>query len=76
MHLNPAMALYCALIVGISTATLADTLIGKVVGVSDGDTITVLDTYPAVGLAQEQEELNEGSGRVLDGILSTLSAAS
>ncbi len=43
MHVNTRMALFCALIVGISTATLADTLIGKVVGVSDGDTITVLD---------------------------------
>ena len=43
MHVNARMALCCALIVGISTATLADTLIGKVVGVADGDTITVLD---------------------------------
>jgi len=38
------MALICALIVGVSTVTLADTLIGKVVGLADGDTITVLDS--------------------------------
>lgn len=43
MHVNARMALFCALIGGISTSALADTLIGKVVGVSDGDTITVLD---------------------------------
>lgn len=43
MHVKARMALFCALIVGISTATLADTLIGKVVGITDGDTITVLD---------------------------------
>lgn len=43
MHVNARMALFCTLIVGISTATLADTLFGKVVGVADGDTITVLD---------------------------------
>jgi len=43
MHVYTRMALFCALIVGISSATLADTLVGKVVGVSDGDTITVLD---------------------------------
>jgi endonuclease YncB( thermonuclease family) len=41
------MALFCALIVGISTTSLADTLIGKVVGVADGDTITVLDDQQA-----------------------------
>ncbi len=43
MHVKARMALFCALIVGISTVALADTLIGKVVGVADGDTITVLD---------------------------------
>lgn len=43
MHVNPRLALLCALIVGVSTTTLADTLVGKVVGVTDGDTITVLD---------------------------------
>ncbi len=43
MHVNTKMALLCALIVVTSTATLADTLIGKVVAVADGDTITVLD---------------------------------
>jgi endonuclease YncB( thermonuclease family) len=43
MHVNTRIALCCALIVGISTTTQADTLIGKVVGVADGDTITVLD---------------------------------
>jgi len=43
MHVITRMALFCAVIVGISTASLADTLIGKVVGISDGDTITVLD---------------------------------
>jgi len=38
------MALYCACVSAVSTVALADTLVGKVVGVSDGDTITVLDT--------------------------------
>jgi endonuclease YncB( thermonuclease family) len=41
------MALFCALIVGISTTSLADTLIGTVVAVADGDTITVLDDQQA-----------------------------
>jgi endonuclease YncB( thermonuclease family) len=44
MHLNPRIALLCALLVVVSTTTLADTLIGKVVAVADGDTITVLDS--------------------------------
>jgi len=44
MLVNTRMALFCALLVGLSTVTLADTLIGKVVGVADGDTITVLDS--------------------------------
>lgn len=44
MHLNTGVALICALIVGVSSTALADTLIGKVVGVADGDTITVLDS--------------------------------
>ena len=43
MHVNPRLALFFALIVGVSTTTPADTLAGKVVGVADGDTITVLD---------------------------------
>ena len=43
MHLNPSIALFCFLFVGALPSTLADTLIGKVVGVADGDTITVLD---------------------------------
>jgi len=43
MHVNPRLALFFALIVGVSTTTPADTLTGKVVGVADGDTITVLD---------------------------------
>lgn len=37
------MALVITLVAGISSAALADTLTGKVVGVTDGDTITVLD---------------------------------
>ena len=47
MLVNTRVALFCALIVGISTVALADTLIGKVVGVADGDTITVLDGQQA-----------------------------
>lgn len=47
MHLNTRMALLCALIVSASATALADTLIGKVVGVADGDTITVLDGQQA-----------------------------
>ena len=43
MHVNPRLALFFALVVGVSTTILADTLAGKVVGVADGDTITVLD---------------------------------
>lgn len=43
MHVNPRLALFFALIVGVSTTTPADTLVGQVVGVTDGDTITVLD---------------------------------
>ena len=41
---NIRMALYCAFVSLISTAALAETLVGKVVGVTDGDTITVLDS--------------------------------
>jgi len=47
MLVNARFALFCALIVGLSTVTLADTLIGKVVAVADGDTITVLDGQQA-----------------------------
>lgn len=47
MHVNTRIVLFCALIAGISLTTLADTLIGKVVGVADGDTITVLDGQQA-----------------------------
>jgi endonuclease YncB( thermonuclease family) len=47
MLVNTRMALFCALIVGISTTSLADTLIGTVVAVADGDTITVLDDQQA-----------------------------
>lgn len=43
MHVNLQIALVVALVVGVSSIALADTLIGKVVGVADGDTITVLD---------------------------------
>ncbi len=43
MHVNSRTALFFVFIVGISSTSLADTLIGKVVGVTDGDTITVLD---------------------------------
>jgi endonuclease YncB( thermonuclease family) len=35
--------LACALFLGVSATSLADTLDGRVVGVTDGDTITVLD---------------------------------
>jgi len=44
MHKNIRMALYCAFVLAISTTALAETLVGKVVGVADGDTITVLDS--------------------------------
>ncbi len=44
MVIHPRAALACALFVGISTTSLADTLDGRVVGVTDGDTITVLDS--------------------------------
>jgi len=43
MPVNARMALFFALLVVFSNVALADTLIGKVVGVADGDTITVLD---------------------------------
>lgn len=43
MLLNPRMALACALLLSVSATSLADTLDGRVVGVTDGDTITVLD---------------------------------
>ena len=43
MHVSARMALFCALFVAKSNASQAETLIGKVVGVTDGDTITVLN---------------------------------
>ena len=43
MHVDTRMALFCALFVAKSNASQAETLIGKVVGVTDGDTITVLN---------------------------------
>jgi endonuclease YncB( thermonuclease family) len=43
MNMKARLALISALIAGISTVTLAATLSGKVVGITDGDTITVLD---------------------------------
>lgn len=47
MHVITKIVLFCALIVGVSSTTPADTLIGKVVGITDGDTITVLDGQQA-----------------------------
>lgn len=43
MHVNLRIALVMAMVAGVSSIALADTLIGKAVGVADGDTITVLD---------------------------------
>lgn len=47
MHVNLQIVLVMALIVGVSNMAPADTLIGKVVSVADGDTITVLDNQQA-----------------------------
>lgn len=43
MHVNIRTVLVFALMLSVSSVTPADTLFGKVVGVTDGDTITVLD---------------------------------
>lgn len=47
MHVNLRFALVFALVVGVSITAFGDTLSGKVVGVTDGDTITVLDGQQA-----------------------------